>query len=357
MSKITSIIREDADFIVEHQKDVFDALGNARVLLTGAAGFLGSFFLDVFDAYNRRHPATPIHVVALDTFIAALPERVAHFAKNPHIALRKHDVTKPLEGSEKFDFIIHAASIASPIAYRQHPLETIDANVNGTWRMLELAQAQKSRSVLFLSSSEIYGDPDPQHIPTKETYWGNVSSTGPRACYDESKRLGETLCTTFFRQHGTPVKIIRPFNVYGPGQRLNDQRIIPDMMRDAIKGGPLVLLSDGKPTRSFCYLRDFISGCLRLFVFGQNGESYNLGNDEEISIRALAELVAAVAGKGKPLEVRFETSKDSDYLRDNPNRRCPDLGKAREAVGYKPIVGLREGLQRTLQSHLEAGAS
>lgn len=357
MSKITSIIREDADYIIEHQKDVFDAMAGGSVLLTGAAGFLGSFFLDVFDAYNAHNPTTPIRVVALDTFIAALPERIAHFAKNKYITLRKHDVTKSLEGKEHFDYIIHAASIASPITYRTYPLETIDANVNGTWRMLELAQASKSRSMLFFSSSEIYGDPDPRQIPTKESYWGNVSSTGPRACYDESKRVGETLCTTFFRQHATPVKIIRPFNVYGPGQRLNDQRIIPDMMRDAIKGGPLVLLSDGKPTRSFCYLRDFVAGCLCLFVFGQNGESYNLGNDEEISIRALAELVADVAGKGKPLDVKFEKSKDGDYLQDNPNRRCPDLGKAREAVGYKPIVGLREGLQRTLQSHLEASAS
>jgi dTDP-glucose 4,6-dehydratase/UDP-glucuronate decarboxylase len=166
------------------------------------------------------------------------------------------------------------------------------------------------------------------HVPTRESYHGNVSSLGARACYDESKRLGETLCTTYFRLHATPVKTVRPFNVYGPGQRLDDKRILPDLMSAALAGGPLVLLSDGRATRSFCYASDAARAMLLVLLSEADGEAFNVGNDREISIAELAELVADAAAPPRPA-VEHRASADRDYLTDNPQRRCPDLTKLR----------------------------
>ena len=222
--------------------------------------------------------------------------------------------------------------------------------------MLQLAREDGVRGFLILSSSEIYGDPDPRFIPTPEDYWGNVSCTGPRACYDESKRLGETLCTTYFRLYGTPVKMIRPFNVYGPGQRLDDKRIIPDLMTSAVYRRPIVLFSDGRATRSFCYIRDAIAAMWHVLLSPHAGEAFNVGNDtEEISMLDLAERLKQVAGPPW-LEVRRQVSADPDYVTDNPPRRCPDLHKLRSFFSWEPRVSLTEGLSRTLRSYVEAQA-
>ena len=225
--------------------------------------------------------------------------------------------------------------------------------------MLELARRPEARSLVYLSTSEIYGDPDAAHIPTREDYRGFVSCTGPRACYDESKRLAETLCATYFNLYRVPVKVIRPFNVYGPGQRLDDRRIMPDLMSAALEHKPLVLFSDGRATRAYCYVSDFIRGLLYVLMSDANGEAFNVGNDEkETSVRELAELVRDVAGS-PPLEVQFKVSKDAHYLTDNPRRRCPDLAKLRSEFPWTPRVPITEGLRRTLisyQAAAEAGA-
>jgi dTDP-glucose 4,6-dehydratase/UDP-glucuronate decarboxylase len=203
--------------------------------------------------------------------------------------------------------------------------------------------------MLSFSSSEVYGDP--AVVPTPEEYHGNVSFTGPRACYDESKRLGETLCATYFRLHRVPVKVIRPFNVYGPGQRLDDGRIIPDLLRAALSGGPLVLYSDGAATRSFCYVSDFTEACLMLLMMPEaDGEAFNVGNAEEVSIAQAARTMAEVAGT-PPLPVLFESSAEAAYLVDNPQRRCPDLTKLHRMTGFAARVSLREGLGRALASY------
>jgi UDP-glucuronate decarboxylase len=353
MAAITSVIREDARLVADDLRGELTALADTSVCVTGAAGFLGSFLLDVLAAASD---ATPLRVLALDNFRTGVPDRLAHLARHPRFELVTHDVTQPFTPSRRVDWIVHAASVASPTFYRRFPLETIDVNVNGTWRMLELAGAG-ARGVLVLSSSEIYGDPRPEAIPTPETYHGNVSPTGPRACYDESKRLGETLCTTYFRLHGTPVTIVRPFNVYGPGQRLDDLRIIPDLMSAALARRPLVLFSDGRATRSFCHVRDAIRAVLLLLIAGDRGEAFNVGNDEEVTVAQLAELMADVAGPPR-LAVEYRVSADQDYLKDNPQRRCPDLTKVRSRTRWRPQVPLRDGLARTLQSYREAaGAS
>jgi dTDP-glucose 4,6-dehydratase/UDP-glucuronate decarboxylase len=218
--------------------------------------------------------------------------------------------------------------------------------------MLDLCR-KGANSMLYLSTSEIYGDPPSSSIPTPETYWGNVSCTGPRACYDESKRLAETLCTTYFRLHQSPIKTARPFNVYGPGQRLDDGRIIPDLIGAALKREDIVIYSDGKATRSFCYVSDAVNAMLLLLVSSGNGEAFNIGNDEEeLTISAVANLMSDIAGPPK-LAIKFSKSSDSNFLTDNPQRRRPDLKKLREATGYSPQINLKTGLARTLSSYKE----
>jgi dTDP-glucose 4,6-dehydratase/UDP-glucuronate decarboxylase len=225
--------------------------------------------------------------------------------------------------------------------------------------MLDLAVAKKSRGVIVMSSSEIYGDPDPVFIPTSEDYRGNVACIGPRACYDESKRMSETLSWTYHRVHGLSVKLIRPFNVYGPGFRLDDQRVLPDLFNAVLERKPIVMLSDGRPSRSFCYVTDAVRGILTVLINGEAGQAYNVGNDEaEVSMADLAQRVSVVAAQlmgGAASPVVFQTSDDADYLTDNPQRRCPDLKKLRNVGGWMPTVPLECGLKRTLTYYRELG--
>jgi len=268
-----------------------------------------------------------------------------------------HDVTWPLpEAPTRFDYVMHAAGIASPTRYRASPLEAVDATVGGVRNLLErgreLAESNAGmRALLYFSSSEVYGDPLADNIPTPETYHGNVSCLGPRACYDESKRLGETLCAIFSRSYGVPAKIVRPFNNYGPGQRLDDGRVLSDFAGDVLDSRDIVVLSDGRPTRTFCYVADAVIGYYRALVRGRPGEAYNIGMDgPEISIDEVAERVATAARdlfayRGRV--VRGQPT-DADYLVDTPQRRCPDITKARIELGFAPSIGLDDGLRRAL---------
>ena len=204
---------------------------------------------------------------------------------------------------------------------------------------------------MFFSTSEIYGDPTPENIPTPETYRGNVSCTGPRACYDESKRYGETLCVNFAQQYALPIKIARPFNNYGPGLKITDRRVLPDFARDMFAGRDIVLLSDGSPRRTFCYIADAIVGYYKVLMRGRTGEAYNVGNESpEVSMLELAELLTKIGREcfGYAGRVIRSESNDSSYLTDNPQRRCPVIDKARSQLGFNPEVPLEEGLRRTL---------
>ncbi len=197
-----------------------------------------------------------------------------------------------------------------------------------------------------MSSSEIYGDPDNKNIPTKETYNGNVSCTGPRACYDESKRLGETISTTFYNKFKVPIKIVRPFNVYGPGQNLKDGRILPDIMNNISRKKNIHLFSDGKPTRSFCYISDQIRGILEVLFNGKNGEAYNIGNTQEISMLNLAKL--AIKLSNEKLKVILKINPDKTFNTDSPKRRCPNIKKIFSLNKWKPKIKLKIGLLRTI---------
>jgi len=353
------VIRDDLREIARRAEEDLRRLDGKRVLVTGGAGFLMSYLVDVLAA--RADSARP-RVVVVDDFTTARRDRLSHLASHPSVELRELDVST-LELAESFDVIVHGASIASPVAYRRMPLRTLEVNALGTLALLRAVQgrsldpAGRDRSIdpaghdrsieafVLLSTSEIYGDPEPAHVPTPETYPGRVSSTGPRACYDESKRFAETLAVTYFQTYGTPVRIVRPFNVYGPGLRPDDGRAVPSLVDDARHGRDLVLHSDGRPRRSFCYVADFIVSLLRVITRGVDGEAYNVGDDrEEISIRDLAERIRAVANA--PGRVVVRPSDDPDYLTDNPRRRCPDLGKLRALGASMPCVSLEDGLAR-----------
>lgn len=348
MSSLSDVINGDCRLICEEMGDELSELSGGHFLITGAAGFLLSYMLDLVAYLNDRHLDKPCRVTAVDNYSSGLPDRIAHLQDRGDFTFFDHDIIHPLELETPADWIIHGACIASPPRYRAAPLETIDVNVTGTRHLLDYAR-QGIRSMLFMSTSEVYGNPDPAFIPTPETYEGRVSCTGPRACYDESKRLGETLCVIYHDKYDVPVKMIRPFNVYGPGQRLDDGRLLPDMISAALEGRDLVLYSDGRATRSFCYFRDEIRGMLRVMLSGENGAPYNVGNDTEITVLELAETVARLA----PVEVsvRFEKHDEAAYLVDNPQRRCPDITRIGGLGGWRPQVPLEEGVTRTLRSY------
>lgn len=351
---LPSVVLDDLDEICAAAEAALRALEGKTLLVAGGAGFLPSYVVDAVARANDRLLDRPCRVLSLDNLVTGTRSRLAHLEGREDVVFLERDVTAPLDLDEPVDVVLHGASIASPVWYRKHPLETIDVNVTGTRRLLDLAREHEVESFLYLSSSEVYGDPPSDRIPTGEDYWGHVSSTGPRAPYDESKRLAETLCMTYFRLFGTPVKIVRPFNVYGPRLRLDDGRVVPDFVSDALAGRPIAVLSDGRATRSFCYIADFCSALLLLLVQGRAGEAYNVGNDEEVTIRDAAETLAGLPGVG--VAVRFAASEDPDYLTDNPSRRCPDLAKTRAAIAWRPRVTLGEGLRRTLASYREAGS-
>jgi UDP-glucuronate decarboxylase len=292
-----------------------------------------------------------------DNFVRGMPEWLSGLSGNEHLDVIKHDIRLPLPTDmDDFEFVVHAAGIASPTYYRKHPIETMDANINGLRSLLDWSVRQQERGqpvegFLFFSSSEIYGDPDPQFIPTPETYRGNVSCTGPRACYDESKRYGETLCVNFAQQYGLPVKVARPFNNYGPGLKITDRRVIPDFARDILAGRDIVMLSDGAATRTFCYVSDAATGYYKVLVRGHAGEAYNIGVEApEISMRELAERLTELGRQYFDYggDVVRQESEEKLYLVDNPSRRCPTITKAREHLGYAPRIDLSEGLRRSM---------
>jgi UDP-glucuronate decarboxylase len=353
---------EDLARLAERLHDEFSALSGTNLLITGGAGFLGYYLVQAPLAWNAANPSqSPIRVTVHDNFSRGVPAWLAA-AGDPALRLVERDVVQPWGGDEpRFDHIIHAASIASPTYYRQHPIETMDANVGGLRLLLDHAAARADgenpvRGLLFFSTSEIYGDPDPMNIPTPETYRGLVSCTGPRACYDESKRFGETLCVNFARARGVNVTIARPFNNYGPGLRIDDRRVLPDLARDVLAGRDIVLLSDGSATRTFCYVADAVDGYYRTLLRGRPGEPYNIGTDRpETSMRSLAERVAILGRQLTAYEgqVVTQVSEDADYLTDNPKRRCPVIDKARQELGYEPEVPLDVGLERALRWYLD----
>lgn len=351
VKSLPPVIFDDVKGIINKTKKQLKILEGKTVVISGAAGFLPSYFVHVLAYANTYLFNESAKIICLDNFRTGVAGRLLLWKGSPDIKFITRDITKELNINEKVDYIIHGASIASPVWYRKFPLETIDVNVGGTRNLLNLAKRNRVKGFLYLSSSEIYGDPFEKFIPTSEDYWGNVSPTGPRACYDESKRLAETLCMIFYRNFNVPVKIVRPFNVYGPGLRLDDGRVMPDFVNNALQEKPITILSDGHSTRSFCYISDFIAANLLLLVNRSKGEAFNIGNDEEVTIARLAEKVNQVSGS--KAGVKFALSKDKAYLMDNPQRRLPNLAKIKKTIKWRPEISLTEGIERTLKFYQE----
>lgn len=355
-----SVVSSDLASMAKRLDHVFSKMSGKDLLITGGAGFLGYYLVQAPLAWNEANQdKDPVRVSVHDNFARGVP---AWLEELDSPALRKvtRDILKPMPDDEpRFDWIIHAASIASPIFYRQFPIETMDANVDGLRLILDHMKDRADgpnpvEGFLFFSTSEIYGDPQPEHIPTPETYRGNVSCTGPRACYDESKRYGETLCVNFAQQYDLPIGIARPFNNYGPGLRINDGRVLPDFARNILNGQDIVMLSDGLATRTFCYVADSVTGYYLILGNAEQypGESFNIGTQTpEINMRELADRVVALGSElfDYSGQVVQKTSDDPEYLTDNPNRRSPIIDKAQSLLGYEPLVEIDEGLRRALR--------
>jgi len=302
-----------------------------RVIVSGAAGFIGSHMCDRLLAEGHT-------VVGLDNFLTGSEQNLAHLARHPGFRFIRQDVTQPTALDGAIDAVLHMASPASPKDYLEHPIETLDAGSAGTRQMLELARVNNA-SFLLTSTSDTYGDPLVH--PQVETYWGNVNPVGPRSCYDESKRFAEAMTMAFHRTHKMRTSIARIFNTYGPRMKLNDGRVVPAFMDQALRGEPLTIFGDGSQTRSFCYVSDLVDGLYRLM---QSDERYpvNLGNPEEMTILEFAERIRVLTGsKSRIIHEQLP--------QDDPKQRKPDISKARRILSWEPRVPLDEGLRQTIQ--------
>jgi len=349
------ILVEDMAYILgklsQNEKSKFK---DSTIIITGCGGFLGYYFMHFFAHYSDELEIKK--VIGLDNFLTGTREWLETLEKNnDKIVLKEFNVITDdiaeVEGAKEANLIIHGASIASPIFYRIYPEETIDANITGLRRILDYYKTKEIDGLLFFSSSEIYGDPFPEFIPTDENYRGNVATMGPRACYDEAKRFGETLCYIFNQKYNMSISIARPFNNYGPGMNINDKRLPADFAKAVHEDRDLVMYSNGKPTRTFCYIADSITGYLKVLLYGKL-EAFNIGIDKpEVSVAEFAELFSKNAKEiynynGK---VVFEINEDEEYMTDNPNRRCPIIDKAKSELDYNPTIHVDEGIARYLE--------
>lgn len=347
------IVKEDMEYIFNSVSDKKEKFRNSNIFITGCCGFLGYYFLHFFNLYKKELGIKSI--VAVDNFQVGRPFWVDEIVKDGNIELKEFDIIKgdisTIARDKENSFVIHMASIASPTFYRKYPIQTIEANIWGLKWLLDDYRNTSLRGFLFFSSSEIYGDPTPENIPTPETYRGNVNTVGPRACYDESKRFGETICYEYAKEYKMPIGLARPFNNYGPGMKLDDKRVPADFAKAVMNNKDIVILSDGKPSRTFCYIADAIAGYLKILLHGEF-DFFNIGIEKpEISVRELAEIYAETAKElfGYEGKVIYQVSDDKNYTTDNPNRRCPIITKAQKTLNYAPKIYVREGVKRFLE--------
>jgi len=301
-----------------------------RILITGGAGFLGSHLCDCL--LEQGH-----EVICLDTFFTGRKRNVRHLRNHPNFELMRHDVIDPFK--VEVDQIYNLACPASPVHYQYNAIKTIKTSVMGAINCLGLAKRTNAR-VFQASTSEVYGDPDPEVHPQPESYWGNVNPIGIRSCYDEGKRCAETLFMDYHRQNGVDIRIVRIFNTYGPRMCPDDGRVVSNFIVQALRGEPLTIYGEGEQTRSFCYVDDEVEGIHRLFHSAMN-EPVNVGNPVEFTVRELADMVLEETGSPSRLE-------HLPLPEDDPKIRQPDISTARSLLGWEPAVDLREGLRRTI---------
>jgi dTDP-glucose 4,6-dehydratase len=302
-----------------------------RTLITGGAGFIGSHLCERF--LERGH-----EVICVDNLITGTRENIEHLRKNPRFHFEHHDVSHPLEIDGPVDNVLHFASPASPVDYLRYPIQTLKVGSLGTHNTLGLAKLKGSR-YLLASTSEVYGDP--QVHPQREDYWGCVNPVGVRGCYDESKRFAEAMVMAYHRYHGVDTRIIRIFNTYGPKMRLDDGRVLPNFVGQALRGEALTVYGDGSQTRSFCHVDDLVNGIEKMLAADFH-EPVNLGNPDEVTILEFAREILALSGSRS--EIVFKP-----LPQDDPRVRKPDIGRARSLLGWEPHVSRHDGLKRTLE--------
>jgi UDP-glucuronate decarboxylase len=329
---LDQIIHRHVDAILK-QVDV-DEFRSRRVTVTGGAGFLGSWLCDALISSDA-------FVNCIDNLSTGLMENVEHLLNASNFRLQNLDVTQPILKDDRYDLILHFASRASPQEYQQHPIETLAANSQGTQNMLELAR-KNDACLVYASTSEVYGDA--QIIPTPESYWGNVNPIGPRSSYDEAKRFGEALCTAYHRTYGLDARIVRIFNTYGARLRFDGLygRALSRFIDQALSGRDITVYGKGDQTRSFCYVTDTITAILHTATRKEmRGEVVNIGSPHEISILELAQKIKTLTNSES--KITFHPRPP-----DDPQRRCPDISKAKKLLGWSPTVTLEEGLRKTI---------
>lgn len=302
-----------------------------RIVVSGVAGFIGSHLCDRLLAEGHS-------IVGLDNFLTGSPANLSHIEREPRFQFRKQDITEPFSMEGPVDCVVNMASPASPKDYLAHPIETLDVGSIGTRRMLQLA-LEKNARFLVTSTSECYGDP--LEHPQVETYWGHVNPVGPRSCYDESKRFAEALTMAYHRKHGVRTNIARIFNTYGPRMKLDDGRVVPAFLDQALRGQPMTVFGEGSQTRSFCYVSDLVDGLYRLML-SEERYPVNLGNPCEMTILQFARHIQRLTGSSA--EIIFQPLPE-----DDPKQRQPDITKAQTVLGWQPRVSLEEGLKPTIE--------
>ncbi len=346
------IIKEDLETI--YNSDVnWSAFVGKKVLITGANGFLPAYLVESLLYLNSVDPKYNVKVFALVRNLKNAQKRFKDYLTCSNLTFIEQDVCEPIQDDLDIDYIIHAASQASPKFYGIDPVGTLSPNVVGTFNLLNYSRIFKIKSFLFFSSSEVYGELNSNETSISENIYGGIDPTKVRSCYSESKRMGENICVSFHQQFGIPTKIVRPFHTYGPGMKLNDGRVYADFVSNILNNHDLVMKSDGSATRAFCYLADATVAFLKVLIDGVNGEAYNVGNpNEEHSILNLAKMMVEIY-PDKNLKVIREISTDNiSYLKSEIKRNSPDISKIMNVLNWNPLTSTKVGFRRTIESFI-----
>lgn len=331
----------DIKEIVGNLKNQFKNLHNKKILLLGSGGFLGKYFVETFNEILNS-TKNIFNVDCFDNFISSTPQKKKF---NRNIIFKSKNIIN-YKFKEKYDYIIYLAGIASPTIYKKYPIETLQASYDGVKNILLKVKKDKSKFIFF-SSSEIYGNPDYKNLPTKENYYGYVNSFGPRSCYDEGKRVGETLCYIFKKYYGCSVSIIRPFNVFGPMMAHNDFRIIPNIINKIKNKKNILIHGNGNQTRTFCYITDAMTGFFKVILSNVNGNIWNIGNPRnEINMLKLVKVFDNILRKKNKYKL---IKYPKNYPTDEPKRRCPNIDKAKRYLNFKPQINIKLGISRMLE--------
>jgi len=336
------IVEEDLEILHKNLSGFEDKIKDKTFLVTGGAGFLGSWFCDVVIGFGGK-------VICVDNITSGSKKNIEHLIKDKNFKFVQENILE-YDHKEKVDYVVHMASIATPPIYMKYSIETLDSNILGIRKMLEIVKQDKAKGFLFTSTSEIYGDPPDEEIPTKETFRGLVNSYGPRCMYDEGKRAAEAYCYSYFQRHKLPIRIARIFNTYGPRLDIESTsqygRALIKFIHQAINNKPITIYGDGKQTRSFCYITDQLTGLFKLLLTPRiDGEVINIGNSVEFTILELANKAIKLSESNSEVSLNSPANYN---LKDDPRRRCPNIEKAKEKLNYSPQVKLDEGLERVI---------